>query len=925
MTIPRRQSFACLTKEQVERDIQRLSSRRLVAVAKTVTPGVSDSSLPLASTEPTLLQFTWRNKIYCLFDTEAPMPSDGYALVATSFAFVLVTAVVVSVVAFILESLPQHVGGNGALQTTEICCMVLFTFDFVMRLLFTPRRGAFFRDRFNWVDFASILPFYLHIVVSAVVPGEYVTSFIFLRVLRLVRVLRILKLTQYSATVNIVWYALATSFESVTLIVVLFFLCTILFSSLLFLAEQTGSTFDEESRVWVRDDGTLSPFTSIPHTFWFVMVTLTTVGYGDSIPFTVLGKSVTSVCIVVGALLLACPVIMIGQNFALAMNCRKSSLAVTVDEQTIAKIQQNLRTIPVVDQLPRSPSSLEDDLMIVIRRVPSVAHTSESTENEDNSSASNVPSTPDSELSRIIGLNFTSPDHAPSLDNSHAHLLSAAASKLVSAPVIEIKGKLEITVRCPHVNAAGQQDLHPRSGKRSPTQEQAAETRVITVNVSSKDVASATLHIADLLKEAAGGMKRDGKQGKPVDNKLNWPLDYDSRSSTWSATPNEKPPRGPVGPAGLRTNDFDDISMTKSCSTHGSSLSKQDAPRPRLRTLGATSPALLPGGELYSPPRLPPLMAKQPPCPANSRAAPEEFTNLSLVLNKPCEEDDDALGPSCSAAPSQIGDDQSTRTMYQRSARQPPGKLDDTVTHPLSVPRYSYFSSFDMSFSNNEIPKVVARDIAEDSLESINVLHLLADAPDTRILEAEGHALSNRAIYCPAAHEVRYLPIFTLVADETSRRAIVRVLNVLNVASGISLENGEKRGGYADLLAASFDVLLDSAEAAEAAVEVALSSASSKFSHRPPFSVALLPVFMKAEIPLLPEGNSLITTEFHNPGCVATVTITSSTAAIQDQLLSKLPELRVVFQCSVPLTCTVSLKAETVSYTKIVPLGPDTG
>jgi hypothetical protein len=60
---------------------------------------------------------------------------------------------------------------------------------------------------------------------------------------------------------------------------------------------------------------TLSPFQSIPHTFWWCIVTITTVGYGDTYPVTWLGKIIGGLTMLMGILVLAFPISLLGANF----------------------------------------------------------------------------------------------------------------------------------------------------------------------------------------------------------------------------------------------------------------------------------------------------------------------------------------------------------------------------------------------------------------------------------------------------------------------------------------------------------------------------------------------------------------------------------------------------------------------------------
>ena len=209
--------------------------------------------------------------------------------------------IIISVTTFCMETITYFEDHESdqyfALYCVETTCVVWFTIEFTMRFVSCPNKVEFIRNIMNWIDLCAIMPYFVVLGLS-----QHVKTIVILRVVRLIRVFRIFKLSRHSYGLQILGYTLRSSCRELFLLVFFLSIGVVIFSSLIFYAEK---------------DKNSAQFPSIPSAFWWSVVTMTTIGYGDVVPKTLSGKFVGTLCALCGVLVIALPVPVVVSNFSL--------------------------------------------------------------------------------------------------------------------------------------------------------------------------------------------------------------------------------------------------------------------------------------------------------------------------------------------------------------------------------------------------------------------------------------------------------------------------------------------------------------------------------------------------------------------------------------------------------------------------------
>ena len=220
----------------------------------------------------------WREKLrVIIFEADTPA--------GKAFDVGLLVAICLSVLAVTLDSVNAYQSQHGrALGIAEWVFTLLFSVEYALRLICSPRPLRYARSFFGVVDLLAILPAYL----SLLFPGAQ--SMAVIRGLRLLRIFRVFKLGQFLGEASALQNALSATRHKITVFLGTIAIVVTILGAAMYLIE-----------------GEENGFTSIPAAIYWSIVTMTTVGYGDMAPVTVSGKVLASIVMILGYSIIAVP------------------------------------------------------------------------------------------------------------------------------------------------------------------------------------------------------------------------------------------------------------------------------------------------------------------------------------------------------------------------------------------------------------------------------------------------------------------------------------------------------------------------------------------------------------------------------------------------------------------------------------------
>ena len=202
-----------------------------------------------------------------------------------NFDIILLFLILINVLVVMMESIPSlGLQYHNTFLFIEIIFTLLFTVEYFVRIYVSPKPMRYIFSFWGFIDFLSVIPTYLSFLF---IGYHYL---LVVRILRLLRVFRILRLVQFNKESAFLLSAIKSSGYKILLFLL----------SVLFLVTILGT-------IMYVVEGGQAGFVSIPQSMYWAIVTVTTVGYGDLVPHTVIGKFISSFAMMLGYAIIAVP------------------------------------------------------------------------------------------------------------------------------------------------------------------------------------------------------------------------------------------------------------------------------------------------------------------------------------------------------------------------------------------------------------------------------------------------------------------------------------------------------------------------------------------------------------------------------------------------------------------------------------------
>lgn len=273
----------------------------------------------------------------CLWNLMEKPHTSVFAKIISLFS---ISLVLISTLCMCMNTMPEFkivdLDGKATIENPifsliEAVCISWFTIEYFLRLAGAPEKLKFLKGPLNIVDILAILPYYLSLafteeeslfqlevteqplevevtttsssVLAGEEEGEEGTNFDemsrIIQVFRIARIMRIFKLARSSTGLQAIAHTMHSSYKELSLLLLFVGMGMLIFGSLCYFVEKDSNEL----------------YTSIPESMWWAIQTMTSVGYGDLSPITIVGKLVGSACGISGVLVMALPIPIVVENF----------------------------------------------------------------------------------------------------------------------------------------------------------------------------------------------------------------------------------------------------------------------------------------------------------------------------------------------------------------------------------------------------------------------------------------------------------------------------------------------------------------------------------------------------------------------------------------------------------------------------------
>lgn len=232
---------------------------------------------------------------------------DSHTPIGKLFDIVLFWLIIASVTCVILESMPDVRAVAGpTLHNLDWLFTVIFSIEYGLRIYSSKDRWKYMTSFWGIIDFLAIVP----TVITLYVSGYQFLQVI--RILRLLRVFKVLRLFQFVSEGYALAAAMKKSSYKIAIFMSFIFTLVVLLGTVMYVIEKGNPGFH-----------------SIPSSIYWGIVTITTVGFGDIVPHTVLGKIISSVIMLAGYAIIIVPTGIVSAEISRA---KSPSIALKCDE-----------------------------------------------------------------------------------------------------------------------------------------------------------------------------------------------------------------------------------------------------------------------------------------------------------------------------------------------------------------------------------------------------------------------------------------------------------------------------------------------------------------------------------------------------------------------------------------------------------------